>query len=283
MKIEVIQINNEGKNEFEIKYNDNLQYRAKLPFVSIDDPLNLEKIRKMKIMDLNDNEIYTTDYRYVKNIKETLIPMKYLVTGSQKFNQLLFLSDNVTIKIYREIRGFFDRRYVIEVNDKKYFCYSIEDGYIRHIPIYDGEKQVGEALKSNVVIDEKDEYLCYLKEGYESLSDGVVALILYLDRREYNSSYLVNKSYVIEKKYSYDKTNKFYDKEWVKTNFGDEFYKKVDNDVNMVKQKLKHPVQTSKEQWKSMSLKEKRFMKFVLIFPFVVIIIGFIIILFLSK
>lgn len=280
MKIEVIQTNNEEKNEFEIKYNDTLKYKAKLPFVTIDAPLDLEKIRKIKIVDSNDSEIYTTDYQYIENLKEECIPLKYLVTGNQKFNQLLFISNSTTIKIYYEVNGIFNSRYIIEINDKKYFCYSIEDGYIRHFPIYDGEIQVGEALKSNVVIDEKDEYFCYLKEGYETLSDGIVALLLYLDRNEYTSSYLVNKSYSLYKKFSYNKTNKFYDKEWVKNNFSDEFYKKINNDVSLVKQKLKNPVQTWNEQWNYMSLKEKKLIKFILIFPWsMVVIIGIIIML----
>ena len=280
MKIVVTQINNEGKNEFEIKYNDVLKYRAKLPFISIDEPLNLEKIRKMKILDLNDNEVYTTKYEYLENLKEEFIPLKYLVTGSQKFNQLLFISNNNTIKIYHETNELFYSKNVIEINNKKYFCYSIEDGYIRHFPIYDGETQVGEALKSNVVINEKDEYWCYLKEGYESLSDGIVALLLYLDRGEYSSSYVVMKSYALYKKYSYDKTNKHYDKEWVKNNFGDEFYIKVNNDAKLVKEKLKlkNYIKTQKELWNSMSSKEKRIVKFVLICPFVLIVIIWIII-----
>lgn len=273
MKIEVTQTNSEGKNEFEIRYNNNLKYKAKLPFISINDPLNSEKIRKIKIVDLNDNEIYTTDYKYIENLKEEFIPLKYLATGSQKFNQLLFISSNNTIKIYHEVKEIFNNRYVIEINNKKYFCYSIEDGYIRHFPIYDGEIQVGEALKSNVVINNKDEYFCYLKKGYENLSDGILALLLYLDRSEYSSSYLVNKSYILYKKYSYNKTNKFYDKEWVKNNFGDEFYKKVDNDIILAKQKIKNPIQTWKEQWNSMSLKEKKLLKFILIFPWAIITI----------
>ena len=233
----------------------------------------------MKIVDLNDKEIYTTDYQYTENIKGEIMPLKYLVTGSQKFNQLLFISNSNTIKIYYEVNDIMNSRYVIEINDKKYFCYSIEDGYIRHFPIYDGETQVGEALKSNVVIDAKDEYSCYLKEEYELLSDGITALLLYLDRSEYSSSYLVNKSYSLYKKYSYDKTNKFYDKEWVRNNFDDEFYKKVDNDVNLIKQRLKNPIKAWKEQWNSMSLKEKKLMKFILIFPWAMIaIVGIIII-----
>ena len=273
MKIDVLQTESEGKNNFEIKYDDILQYKAKLPFISINEPLNLEKIRNIKIFDISGNEIYTTDYKYIENFKEEFIPMKFLATGSQKFNQLLFVSNKTTIKIYYEEKAIWDNRYIIEINEKKYFCYSIEDGYIRHFPIYDGEIQVGEALKSNVVIDSKDEYCCYLKSGYESLSDGIVALLLYLDRSEYSSSYLVNKSYTLSKNYSYNKTNKYYDKEWVKNNFGDEFYKKVDENVKLFKEKLKHPFKTSKEQWNSMSEKNRKLLKFILIAPWVLIFI----------
>ena len=279
MKIDVLQVQSEGKNEFEIKYNGTLQYKAKLPFVSISEPLNLEKLINIKIFDINGNEIYKTDYKYVKNFKEEFIPMKFLITGSQKFNQLLFISNKNVIKIYYEEKSVWNYRYVIEINDKQYFCYSIKDGYITHFPIYDGETQIGEALKSNVVIDGKDEYCCYIKDDYINVSDGIVALLLYLDRSEYSSSYLVNKSYSLSKEYSYNKTNKFYDKEWVKNNFGDEFYKKVDENVKVVKEKFKHPLNTFKEQWNSMSKKNKRLLQFVLITPWVIIIIIFLIIL----
>lgn len=279
MKIEVKQVKSSGGNEFEVRYNDQLQYRAVLPFVSINDPFNLEKVREIKIFDISGNQVYKTDYGYIENFKEEFIPLKYLVTGSQKFNQLLFISNDKTIKVYYESKELFNSRYVIEIGDKKYLCYSIEDGYIRHFPIYDGDIQVGEALKSNVVVDAKDEYVCYLKDGYESLSDGIVSLLLYLDRGSYSSSYIVNKSYTLEKKFSYNKTNKFYDKEWVKNNFGDEYYRKVDNDVVLVKEKLKHPMKTWKEQQNSMSQTEKSMMNILIILPIIIIIIVGIIIL----
>lgn len=226
MKIDVLQTKAEGTNEFEIYYDDNLKYKAKLPFISIDTPLNLDKLQKIKIYDLDDNEIYSTKYNYIENYKEQFFKMKYLITGSQKFNQLLFISDDKTIKIYYEDTEIWNNRYVIEIDDKRYYCYSIEDGYFRHIPIYDEEVQIGEALKLNIVVDGKDEYCCYLKDGYEKLSDGIVALLLYLDRSAYSSSYIMADSYKISKKYSYNKTNKYYDKNWVINNFGDEFYKK---------------------------------------------------------
>ncbi len=273
MKINVLQMESEGENRFSIQYNDTLQYTATLPFVSIKDPFNLEKIREIKIFDVNGNVVYSSDYKYIENLKEEFIPMKFLVTGSQKFNQLLFLSEKSTIKIYYEENAIWNNRYVIELDGKRFFCYSIEDGYIRHFPIYEEDVQIGEALKSNVVIDAKDEYCCYLKDGYEFLADGIVALLLYLDRSEYNSSYLVNKSYTVSRSFSYNQTNKFYDREWVRNNFGDEFYKKVDAGVALVKEKMKHPIKTSIEQYNAMSEKEKRLMKLVIFGPWVMIFI----------
>lgn len=273
MKIVVKQINCEGKNQFDIHYDDVLKYKARLPFVSINEPFDLEKLRKIKVYDLNDNEIYSTTYKYIENFKEEFILLKYLFTGSQKFNQVLFTSDNNVIKVYYESLGLMDNRYVIDINDKQYFCYSVEDGHIRHFPIYDNDIQIGEILKSNIVNDSLDEYYAYIKDEYSSISDGVMNLLLFLDRSEYSSSYLVNKSVSIESGYTFSKNNKNYDKNWVKDNFGDEFYKMVDEQVKFAKEKMKHPIKTSKEQWDSMSDKQKKIMKFVLIAPWVMIVV----------
>lgn len=275
MKIEVLQIESEGKNEFDINYNGILKFKAKLPFISIHDPLKLEKLREIVIFDTNGNQVYNTDYKYVENLKEEIVPMKFLITGSQKFNQLLFTSSNSIIKIYEEQKAIFNQRYLIEMNDKQYYCYSVEDGYIRHFPIYDGDIQIGECLKSNVILDGKDEYCCYLKDGYESISDGIVALLLYLDRSEYSSSYLVADSYNLSKSFSYSSTNKYYNKEWVKNNFGDEYYKKIDEEVKLVKEKLKPSLKNAKEMWNAMPEKKKKFLQFVLITPWVVIFLIF--------
>ena len=257
MRIDVIQSSSTMNNEFDILYDGKLRYKSRLPFVTIKEPLELEKIREIKVYDLNGHEVYSTDYKYVENKVEEFIPFKFLVTGSQKFNQLLFTSKTNNIKVYFEEKEIWKNRYVIEMDGKKYFCYSVEDGYIRHFPVYDGEKQVGEILKSNVVIDAKDEYCCYLKDEYKNIADGIVALLLYLDRSQYSSSYLVNKSLVLEKRYSYNKNNKYYDGDWVKNNFGNEYYEKVDNDINKVKSIIKSPKKLWDYQWKSLNKKDK--------------------------
>ena len=71
----------------------------------------------------------------------------------------------------------------------------------------------------------------------------------------------------------------FYDKDWVKNNFGDEFYKKVDENVKLIKEKIKHPLNTFEEQWNSMPEKNKKLLQIVLIAPWAIIFIVLLIIL----
>ena len=100
MRIDVIQSSSTMNNEFDILYDGKLRYKSRLPFVTIKEPLELEKIREIKVYDLNGHEVYSTDYKYVENKVEEFIPFKFLVTGSQKFNQLLFTSKTNNIKVY---------------------------------------------------------------------------------------------------------------------------------------------------------------------------------------
>ena len=279
MKIELLQVRNIGEVKFEIKHNNTLKYLAKLPYISIEEPFNLEKLRKIEIYDLNNNLVYKTDYKYLDNLKEEIFPFKYLITGSQKFNQLLFTSSEKEFKIYHETNELFKSRYVIEIDNKRYFCYSKEEGYIRHFPLYDGELQIGEALKCNAVINNNEEYCCYLKEGYENLSDGITALLLYLDRNEYNSSY--NNMYAkVTKSYSFSKNDKYYDKDWVKNNFGDEFYQKAEKDIAYVKEQIKHPIKASINQINAMNNDDKKAVLNFIIMIFIGFLIIFLLIMF---
>lgn len=254
MKIEIIQSVNELKNEFEIFFNYSLVYRAKLPFVSIFEPLDIDKLQKIYIEDLEKKSVCNSFYPFAENFKEELIPFKYLITKSQKFNRLVFKTNQRDINIYYEERNIWDNRYVIEIGDKSLYVYMVEDGYINHLPVYEGDVQVGEVLKSNVLIKGIDKYCAYLVEGKESYAFALSAFILYLDRFIYSSSYLVEKSYIIEKKFSYEKNNRYYNKDWVKKNFDESFYREVEDDIKSVKEKFRRPL---KEQFKSMDKFQK--------------------------
>ena len=101
-----------------------------------------------------------------------------------------------------------------------------------------------------------------MKDEYKNISDGIVSLLLYLDRSEYNSSYLLRRGYEMSKAYTYNKNNKYYDKEWVKNNFGDEFFKKVDDDVVLFKKK-----------WKEQMSKLKKYFMFCFLFMLIIFVI----------
>ena len=241
MVIDVKQTVSEKKNEFEILYNNKNIYRASLPFISVLGSLDLEKLREIKVYDTNDNLKYTTSYNYIDNQLEELIPLKYLLTGSQKFYQLKFINqnDNDEISIFFEMNEIWNGYNIIKYKDKIYKCYSVEDGYVRHVCIYKDDVQIAELLKPNVIIDGKDEYRIYLMDEYSDLKDSLSMLSLYLDRKEYNSSYLKNESKQISKKSSYSKVNKYYNPEWLKNNFNaNDYLDKINQEAGKIKKEI---------------------------------------------
>ena len=252
MKINIRQKENNFKNEFEIFYNNELKYIAKVPSVSIDNPLKIDDIRKIKVNDLNNNVIYTANYNYSLKKNNKYSSFKFLLTGEQAFNQLLFVTKNKSIKIYYEENYEFGCRYVIDVNNKQYYCYLINDGYIRHFPIFYREKQVAEILKSN--IDKVDEYYCYIQKEYKMIRDGVALLTLYLDRSEYNSIYVKDINYLELSESSLID----YDKDWVKYNFDCSFFDKVDEAVALLKKDEKQLKKVKKTKTKKEKIVKKQ-------------------------
>lgn len=252
MKIRVKQKENNFKNEFEIFYNGELKYIAKVPSVSIDSPLQIEDLRKIRVNDLDDNIVYTTNYNYSLKKNNRYLPFKFLINGEQTFNQLLFVTKNRSIKVYYEENSELGNRYVIDVNSKQYYCYSVNDGYIRHFPIFYREKQVAEILKSNIA--HNDEYVCYIEKDYKIIRDGVALLTLYLDRSEYNSAYISDKSNV---ELSDTTKNKYYDNDWVRVNFDNEFFDQVDEAVALLKEEEKKLKKEKKTKVKKAKVEKK--------------------------
>ncbi len=241
MIIDVKQTISEKKNKFEIIYDNKKIYNAELPFATTSRNLNLEKLRGIKVYDTNKNLKYKTSYNYIDNQLEELIPLKYLITKSQKFYQLKFinLNSNDEISIFFKMEKIWNSYNVIKYQNTIYKCYSVEDGYIRHICIYKDDNQVAELLKPNIIIDGKDEYRIYLKEKYSFLSDVISMLALYLDITEYNSSYLKNNSKQISKKTSYSKANNYYDPNWIKNNFNsDDYFNKINQETDKIKKEI---------------------------------------------
>lgn len=52
--------------------------------------------------------------------------------------------------------------------------------------------------------------------------------------------------------------DKYYDKDWVKNNFGDEFYQKAEKDIAYVKDQIKHPIKVFINQVNAMNKDNKK-------------------------
>ncbi len=242
MIIDVNQTVSKKKNQFEIIYNGEKIYIANLPFISLNGTFDLEKLREIVVTDLNGNIKYKTNYKYIDNKLEEFIPLKYLFFDSQKFYQLKIIDiyGNELFSIYEEMKEIWLGCHILKVKEKFYKCYSVEDGYLRHVMIYDDDKQIAELLKSNVVMDEKDTYRIYLKDNYNFMANAISFFALYLDRTEYNSSYLKIQSQVVEYKKSYSKINKFYDKNWLIDNFDcQDYLEDINKKVEETKENIK--------------------------------------------
>lgn len=76
-------------------------------------------------------------------------------------------------------------------------------------------------------------------DEYNYLSDSLSLFALYLDRTNYNSSYLKNNSKNVSKKFSYSNVNKYYNPNWVKNNFNaEDYFNKINQEVNKTKNEI---------------------------------------------
>ncbi len=226
MRIDINPITSKQNNEFVVFYDENLEYKAILPPVTISDPLYVEKIDDIVLYNSENIQEYKTHTDYIKNIKQDNIPLKFVLNNTAEINQIVFESSNNTYRVYyEENRGI--NKYILEHNDKFFHIYPVEDGVIRHLPIYDKDIQIGEALSLSDRNKGNDEYRCFLKEEYCYIADGISCLLLFMDRNEYSSCYMVNGQPMNS---GNKEKHPYYDKSWLVNNFMNDLSKdKVDD------------------------------------------------------
>ena len=214
MRIDINPVTSKEGSEFAVFYNEKIEFKAVLPSISLDNPLYASKIEQIKLYDSNNVLEYETQIDFIKNIKQNNISLKYVLNSGQDINQLSFISEGNVYNVYYEEEKEF-KRYILEHNNRFFYIYPVEDGVIRHLPIYDHERQIGEGLNLCDTKEGNDEYRCFLKEEYCYLADGITCFLLFMDRNEYSSSYITDSQAL-----NYDNTNKeFYDKGWLSSNF----------------------------------------------------------------
>ncbi len=274
MILNVKQVQSNLKNKFAILEDDEVKYLAGTPWLALDLPFDADKVRSCILTDTQENLIYSTSYNIGKNLVEGAIPMKWAFTGEQKSTIYeIYQGNNKCGSFYQVINGLMDTKYVIEYGNFMFKCYDIGMGKTRNIVIYDEEKQIAEVVKTLATKDNLDEYYLFLLDEYKDLASIFSFFIIFFDYQNYaNSGEIVAEKEIVSVRYTFDKNNKFYNKDWIINNFNADKVKKIYDEMKLKRTNM------------SNDIKDK--MKITLIFillVWLVILVVFFIIWFLIK
>ncbi len=234
MIIKVEQTKSNLKNRFEIKVNNELKYLAGTPWMNIDMPLNIDYKRECIITKADESICYVTSYNVMENISNTAIPMKWAFTGKQR-DTIFYILDNkcnICGRFYKLTNGFLDTKYVIEYENFALKGYDISVGKTRNILIYKDDMQIAEIVKPLNVSNNLDCYYLFLLDEYSKLETILSFFTVFFDYRNYsNSGEGVISKEEVSVRYTYDKNNKFYDKNWISNHFNKEEVDLINNQI----------------------------------------------------
>lgn len=223
MIIEVRQVRANGAGVFEIYIDGSLQFVADTAFMKIEQPLNVGVLGKLTFQDLQGSIIYHAKCSTIDNLKEALIPMKNILLGRQKVCQyeIIDRGGNSCGCFYGLSNGLMDNKTVVELGDRIFKGYDVTQGTIRTVSFYDNESQFAQLTKPLVTLDNLDTYFIYLKNEYSALAPIMAFFAVYYDYIHYaHRGEYVKNSASIQVKYTYNKANSYYNKTWVRDNFG---------------------------------------------------------------
>lgn len=243
MILGINQTSSNGKNHFAITKGQNLLYKAETPWFPM---LPIDNMVKLNLMNAQGEMLYQTEYSFLDNLTEELIPYKYLFTGSQKFDRFTIVDQtgNRLGAFFVEAQGILDRRICLEYRGKLLVGYKRSTGNMEYVSFYDGETIVGQMTKSNrLVANNMDHYMIHFVDGYDGLEPVLAFFAIYYDFMYHNHSGEVHKGYKISYKTTYHKNIDKYDPDFIRRNFGeaeslrmDEFFKtsaKASSTLNM--------------------------------------------------
>ena len=234
MIIKIEQTKSNLKNKFEIKVNNELKYLAGTPWMDISAPLDIDNVRSCVLTDTDESICYATSYNIIENISNTAIPMKWAFTGEQK-SSIFNVKDNknnACAKFYKLTNGILDTKYVIEYENYTLKSYDISVGRTRNIPIYDEDKQIAEIIKPLSVSNNQDYYYMFLLDEYSNLEAILSFFVIFFDYQNYsNSSEAVANKNEVQIRYTFDKNNKYYDKNWIVNHFNKNDIDSINNQI----------------------------------------------------
>ena len=165
MILEIKQTSSVGQNRFNIMSNGQIIYQADSSWM----PLVSNESRKMHITNASGAVVYQTYYSLLDNLAESMIPMKYLFTGSQRFVKfdIVDYTNNYVGSFYAESNGIAESKVCLEYRGQMLVGYRRKLGVKEYVSFYAGETQVGQLTKSNKVVDNLDAYLLHFVNGFE--------------------------------------------------------------------------------------------------------------------
>lgn len=249
MIIKIKQTESNLKNRFEIKVNNELKYLAGTPWMEINVPFNMDRMRSCVITNTDNSICFTTLYDVVENIANTAIPMKWAFTGEQKSQiyNILDNQNNICGKFYKLTNGIIDTKYVIEYGDILLKSYDVSVGKTRNLLIYNENGQIAEIVKPLSVSNYKDEYILFLLDEYSDLDTILSFFTIVFDYQNYGNNGRTGSQESVQIKYTYSKNNKFYDKNWITNHFPKE---EVDSIYSQILENRKNTTNSIKKQGK---------------------------------
>ena len=253
MIIKIDQTDANLKNKYSIKVNNQLKYYAGTPWLEIKAPFDIQNTRSSVIASKDNIPYFFTNYNVVENVANSLIPLKGIIMGKQKGNiyNIIDKENNICAKFYKLINGFLDTKYVIEYNDLILLCYDKSVGKTRNISIYNNDKQIAEIVKPLTRVNNLDNYYIFLLEQYSNLEIIISFFTIFFDYLNYSESEIVYYKEEVKVRYTYDKNDKYYNKDWIKNNFNE---KEVDEIYNQILENEKTTLKSIKSKSKILVL-----------------------------
>ena len=145
MLITIQQTKANFKNRFEIKINGQTTYLADAPWLSLQVPLQADRLRP-----------------FTENIIQDAVPMRWAFTGKDKTQIFDVLDQEKQIcgRFYHLTNGFMNSKYVIEFGPQVFQCYDIAVGRTRNLSVYLDDCQIAEIVKPLSVSNNRIVIIC---------------------------------------------------------------------------------------------------------------------------
>lgn len=217
-------------NQFKILEQNRILYNAATPFINPATPIGSNSLHQLSLTDPAGHVAFTTRYNVLENFKESAIPLSYLFKDSKKISKYSILdsSNNICGAFYLEYNALMSHKMCMEYHEQLITCFKRSVGDREVVSFYQAETQIGQLTKPNCVAKNLDHYFIHFIDGYQSWIPIISLFVIYYDFLYHNhSGEYMSKGYDNNKTYTYDKNNNKYNKDFIRNNFGESEYQRI--------------------------------------------------------